>query len=270
MSPSSFNIVDAKGFIESYSCIYNDRPMVLWLDTPYYVEYGCDMKNAKVYVTSYYVKKLIGDKIHVDGVLRPPYNLVAHDERNASVKKEYLFVMIASEPGNGTVIRKRVQYTLDILRQLDMRHMTKVMSNVGDYDRRSYTLSEYDKYRMLHRAYFYLSLSKNEGFGLPLLEAMSVGVPAVYVNAYAFKEYAIGIPIDTYDVVIEDTPYGKMDNYVIRDSDVRNALQEAKECILSSCYDDLSAKALAKSKEFEMSNIEQKILSDLKSVMRKR
>lgn len=271
MSPSYFNITDAKSFIEMFSCAYKDRPMVVWLDTPFYVERGCDMRNAKVFVTSEYVKKLLSNVIHVDGVLRPPYNLFAEEERHRLVKKEYLFVIIASEPNGGALIRKRVKYTLDILRSMNMRKLTKVVSNVVDYDIRSYTLYEKDKYRLLHRAYFYLSLSKNEGFGLPLMEAMSVGVPAVYINAYAFKEYAVGIPIDPYDVVIEDTPYGKMDNYVVRDSDVRYALTHAKECALSNdCYTDMSEKALEKSKEFAMYDIEEKIMSALYSVVRYR
>ncbi|AOS58399.1 lipothrixviral glycosyltransferase [Sulfolobus islandicus filamentous virus 2] len=270
LSPSYFNITDAKSFVETYSCVYKDKPMIVWIDTPYYVERGCNMRRAKVYVTSHYVKKLLNGIIHVDGVLRPPFNQVVYDERGSNVKKEYLFTVLASEPGDDTVIRKRVKYTLDILRQLNMRNSTLVISNVGDFDMRSYTLDEREKYRLLHKSYFYLSLSKNEGFGLPLMEAMSVGTPAVYVNAFAFKEYAVGIPIDPYDVIVEETPYGKMDNYLIHDNDVRNALQEARECIKTSCYDDLSVKALKRSKEFEISDIEEKILSDLKSVMRHR
>lgn len=268
LSPSYFNITDAKFFVESYSCAYKDRPMVVWLDTPYYVEKGCDLRHAKVYVTSYYVKKLLNGIVHVDGVLRPPFNMIAYYERQLNVKKDYLFTVLASEPGDGFVIRKRVKYTLDMLRQLGMRKSTLVISNVGDYDIRSYTLDEFEKYRLLHKSYFYLSLSKNEGFGLPLMEAMSVGTPAIYINAYSFKEFAVGIPIDPYDVVVEETPYGRMDNYLIRDNDVRNALQEAQECVKTSCYDDLNAKALKSSIEFEASNIEEKIISDLKGVMR--
>ena len=103
------------------------------------------------------------------------------------------------------------------------------------------------------------------------MEAMSVGVPAVYVNAYAFKEYAIGIPIDPYDVVIENTPYGKMDNYVIRYSDVRNAIQEAVECATSKdCYDDLSQKALDRSKEFAQYDLQERITSDINRIMSNR
>jgi len=271
LSPSTFNITDAKGFIESFSCVYKDRRMILWLDTPYYVERGCDVPNAIVYVTSDYVKKLIGNTIHVDGVLRPPYNLVAEDERVKPIRKTYMFAVVGAEPGNGKVIRKRIEYTSNILRGLGLRDKSVIVSNVGDYDLRAFTLGVEQVYGLLHASYFYLSLSKSEGFGLPLMEAMSVGTPAVYVNAYSYREFAVGIPIDPYDVIVEDTVYGRMDNYVIRDSDVRSAIQEAVECATSKdCYDDMSQKALDRSKEFAQYDLEERITSDLNRIMSNR
>jgi len=268
MSPTYFNITDAKGFLESFSCVYAEKPMIVWIDTPFLVEWGCDMKNAKVYTTSEYVKGLIKDITHVDGVLRPPYNLVAERERKAGVEKEYLFVVVGAEPKGEKVVRKRIEYTLNILKEMGLRSRTKVISNVGDYDRHIFTLYVEDYYRILHRSYFYLSLSKSEGFGMPLMEAMSVGVPAVYVNAYSYKEFAIGIPIDPYDVIVEEAGSWRMENYLIKDNDVREALKEARECaIRKSCYEDLSAKAIEKSKEFAQYDIEERIISDLKSIM---
>jgi len=268
MSPTYFNITDAKLFMEALSYVYRNKPMILWLDTPYLVESGSDMKKAKVYVTSEYVKGLIKHLTHVDGILRPPYNLVAEQERRASVEKEYFFTIVGAEPRNGKVIRKRVGYTVNILRKMGLRRSTKVVSNVGDRDIPAFTLHVKDLYRLLHRSYFYISLSKSEGFGIPLMEAMSVGVPAVYVNAYSYKEFAVGIPIDPYDVNIEEAGAWKMENYLIKDNDVKEALKEAKECaIRKSCYEDLSAKALEKSKEFAYYDLEKKIMSEFKGIM---
>jgi len=269
MSPTYFNITDAKGFLESFSCIYRDRPMIVWIDTPFLVDNGCDMKKAKVYTTSEYVKELIKNITHVDGVLRPPYNLVAEQERTAGVEKEYLFAVVGAEPKGGKIVRKRIEYTLNLLREMGLRSRTKVVSNVGDYNVSVFTLHVKDYYRLLHRAYFYLSLSKSEGFGMPLMEAMSVGVPAVYVNAYSYKEFAVGIPIDPYDVIIEEAGSWRMENYLIKDNDVREALKEARECaIRKSCYEDLSAKALEKSKMFTQYDIEERVISELKGIMR--
>jgi len=265
MSPTYFNITDAKEFLETFSCAYIDRPMVLWLDTPFLVDGGCEMRRARVYTTSEYVKRLIEHVTHVDGVLRPPYNLVAEEERKASVEKEYLFAVVGAEARE----RKRIEYTLDVLRQMGLRKSAKVVSNVDDRDIPAFTLHVKDYYRLLHRSYFYISLSKVEGFGMPLMEAMSVGVPAVYINAYSYKEFAVGIPIDPYDITIEEAGSWTMENYLVKDSDVKEAIKEAQECaIRKSCYEDLSAKALEKSKEFAQYDIEQRILSDLKSVMR--
>jgi len=264
MSPTYFNITDAKEFLESFSCAYMDRPMVVWIDTPFLVDGGCEMNRARIYTTSEYVKRLVGHVTHVDGVLRPPYNLVAEEERKAFVEKEYLFTVVGAEARG----RKRIEYTLNVLREMGLKSRTKVVSNVGDRDIPVFTLHVKDYYRLLHRSYFYISLSKVEGFGMPLMEAMSVGVPAVYVNAFSYKEFAVGIPIDPYDVTIEEVGSWEMENYLIKDSDVREAIKEAQECaIRKSCYEDLSAKALEKSKEFAQYDIEQRILSDLKGVM---
>jgi len=260
MSPTYFNITDAKEFLETFSCIYTDKPMIVWVDTPYLVNGGCDMKKAKVYTTSEYVKGLIKDITHVDGVLRPPYNLIAEQERKENVKKEYLFTIVGAEAKG----RKRIEYMINTLREMGLRKLTKVVSNVGDYDIPVFTLDTKYLYKLLHKSYFYISLSKVEGFGMPLMEAMSVGVPAVYVNAYSYKEFAVGIPIDPYDVTIENG----MENYLIKDNDVREAIKEAEECIKQkSCYEDLSTKALERSKEFAQHDLEQKVVSDLKSIM---
>ena len=269
MSPTYFNITDAKEFLETFSCIYQDKPIIVWLDTPYLVNYGCNMKKAKVYTTSEYVKRLIGGITHVDGILRPPYNLIAEEERKINIKKEYLFVIVGAEPKDGKVIRKRIEYTVNILREMGLRKHTKVVSNVSDYDIPVFSLETKDLYRLLHKSYFYISLSKTEGFGMPLMEAMSVGVPAVFINAYSYKEFAVGIPVDPYDVVVEEAESWEMENYLIKDSDVREAIKEAQECASSkSCYEDLSAKALEKSKEFTQYDLEQKIISELKGIMR--
>ena len=263
MSPTYFNITDAKNFLETFSCAYKDKPIILWLDTPFLVNYGCDIKKAKVYTTSEYVKKLIKNIIHIDGVLRPPYNLVAELERKIPVEKDYLFVIVGAEARG----RKRIEYTINTLKEMGLRKLTKVVSNIKGFDIPVFTLNTKDLYRLLHKSYFYISLSKVEGFGMPLMEAMSVGVPAVYINAYSYKEFAVGIPIDPYDVVIENG----IENYLIKDNDVREAIKEAKECASSkSCYEDLSMKALEKSKEFAQYDLEERIISDLKDIIRKR
>jgi glycosyltransferase involved in cell wall biosynthesis len=243
--------------------------MILWIDTPFLIDRGCNMKKAKIYTTSEYVRRLIKDITHIDDVLRPPYNLIAEQERKEDVKKEYLFAVIGAEPRGGKVVRKRIEYTVNILREMGLRKHVKVVSNVGDYDIPVFTLDVKEIYRLLHKSYFYVSLSKSEGFGMPLMEAMSVGVPAVYVNAFSYKEFAVGIPIDPYDVIIEEAESWRFENYLIKDNDVREALKEAKECtLLKSCYEDLSAKALEKSKMFAQYDIEERIISDLKSIMR--
>jgi len=60
-----------------------------------------------------------------------------------------------------------------------------------------------------------------------------------------------------------------MENYLIKDNDVREAIKEARECaIRKSCYEDLSAKALEKSKMFTQYDIEERVISELKGIMR--
>jgi len=268
ITPTYFNITDAKLFLEAISCIFKDKPMILWLDTPYLVESGCTLKKAKVYVTSEYVKKLVGHITNVDGILRPPYNLIAEYERRIPVEKKHMFIVVGAEPKKRKIIRKRIEYTLNILQKMGLRKNTKVISNVGDYDIPIFTLNTSDLYSLLHRSYFYISLSKSEGFGMPLMEAMSVGTPAVFINAYSYKEFAVGIPIDPYDVIIEENKPWKMENYIVKENDVREAINEAKECVMrKSCYEDLSIKALERSKEFSQYNLEETLIKELKYVM---
>ena len=99
-----------------------------------------------------------------------------------------------------------------------------------------------------------------------LMEAMSVGTPAVYVNAYSFREFAVGIPIDDYEYSEIETRFGVMPSYEVEERDVLYALKEAEECVKTSCYDDLSAKALERSKSFDPVKVASEIVKVLNDV----
>src|SRR6185369_9969683 len=49
-------------------------------------------------------------------------------------------------------------------------------------------VSDQTKHALYHSASLFVSASKYEGFGMPLLEAMSYGIPCAFINIPAFTE----------------------------------------------------------------------------------
>ncbi|MCB9247380.1 MAG: glycosyltransferase [Ignavibacteriales bacterium] len=65
---------------------------------------------------------------------------------------------------------------------------------------------EYEKYSLIKNAKALLLISKEEGFGFPVLEAQSVGVPVITSNRSSLKEIsqdsAILIEPDSIDSIL--------------------------------------------------------------------
>lgn len=250
MSPVLLNVTDAKWFIDDFYRPYCYRKMVLWGDTPFKVdgEYPRDCE-IRVFATSEFVKSLVSGAVEVYGVLYPAFNVIAYKKRG--LEKKYWFAFIGSEPPELGLDRKRIPFTISVLKEYGKYKESLVVSNFEGSHLKSGMLSEPEKYEVLARSRFYVALSRVEGFGLGLMEAMAVGTPAVYVNAYSFKEFAVGIPIDDYEYSEIETRFGVMPSYEVKERDVLYALKEAEECAYTSCYDDLVAKALERSRLFD-------------------
>jgi len=71
------------------------------------------------------------------------------------------------------------------------------------------TLSEIDVFRLYRDAMLFIFPSRGEGFGLPPLEAMSVGTPVVYTDVPSHNEFTVGIPVEAeYKPLMEYSSLG--------------------------------------------------------------
>ena len=77
----------------------------------------------------------------------------------------------------------------------------KAVTNVdGPWEKVEYgSLSEHEKYTFLANAKYLLWLSRGEGFGVPPIEAMSVGTPVIFSDVAAHNEFAVGLPVNSAD-----------------------------------------------------------------------
>jgi hypothetical protein len=93
--------------------------------------------------------------------------------------------------------RKNFGQLRDVVERTGIR--VRAITNVdGPWERVPYaTLDEEEKYRVLARARFLVFLSQGEGFGMPPLEAMSVGTPVVYSDVPAHNGFCVGLPVRT-------------------------------------------------------------------------
>lgn len=75
----------------------------------------------------------------------------------------------------------------------------RALTNVeGPWEKIEYaSLSEDAKYEFLADALFLLWPSGAEGFGMPPMEAMSVGTPCIYSDVPAHNSFAVGFPLRT-------------------------------------------------------------------------
>ncbi len=75
----------------------------------------------------------------------------------------------------------------------------RAITNVeGPWEKIEYaSLTEHKKYEFLASALFLLWPSGAEGFGMPPMEAMSVGTPCIFSDVPAHNSFAVGFPIRT-------------------------------------------------------------------------
>ena len=107
----------------------------------------------------------------------------------------------------------------------ELRKYGIVMTDVGK-------LPENELLKLYQSADFYLSFSQSEGFGVPILEAISVGLPVIHVDAKPFTEIttpecSIRFPYDK--VILHPCPNFKGKLHVYSAQELANAINEALE-----------------------------------------
>jgi hypothetical protein len=226
-----------------------DVNCILWGDTVYdALYYSKELKRHYDFVVASYWNYQMFDKIgltpiavvkrHIRPITRPAF---------PDMKKDRIFVTLGE---SRFFDRKNLTLIDEVTRQFGVRDKTIIIGNMGNPDYRTFSLTEDFKYMLYARAKFFLALSKSEGFGIPPIEAMAVGVVPVFLNAHGYKENLVGIPIDP----IDEYTYCVYDKYCFRvwelskhelKYEIQHALTMSKDE-----YEDLSEKAKIKSKEY--------------------
>ncbi|ACB37272.1 glycosyltransferase [Betalipothrixvirus uzonense] len=162
-------------------------------------------------------------------------------------KKDKLFITLGE---SRYFDRKNLILADEVTRQFNVRDKTIIVGNLGNPDYQTFQLSEEDKYRLYARSKFFLALSRSEGFGIPPIEAMALGVVPIYLNAHGFKENLIGIPIDPIDEYTYCT-YNKhcFKVWDLSLHELRYEIQHAIE-MKKEEYEDLSEKAKNKARGY--------------------
>jgi len=121
---------------------------------------------------------------------------------------------------------------------------------MGNPDYYTFSLTEENKYELYARAKFFLALSKSEGFGIPPIEAMAVGVVPIFLNAHGYKENLVGIPIDPIDEYTHCTDEDHCFRvWELSKTELRYEIQHAMNMSKEE-YEDLSEKAKNKAREY--------------------
>ena len=164
-----------------------------------------------------------------------------------NVKKDKLFITLGE---SRYFDRKNLTLVDSITREFNIRNKTIIVGNIGNPDYHTFSLTEEHKYELYARSKFFLALSKSEGFGIPPIEAMALGVVPIYLNAHGYKENLTGIPIDPIE---EDTLCTDDDHcfkiWELSKSELRYEIEHALTMSKDE-YEDLSEKVKIKSREY--------------------
>jgi len=248
----TFNLFDADvciddpiRFFKRIKYIKDEVKCTLWGDTVYNALYYRDdlINYDKFIVPSYwnfemFTKLGVKPKAVVKRHIKPVF---------PNVKKDNLFVTLGE---SRYFDRKNLVLADAITREFNVRDKTIIVGNMGNADYQTFELSEVQKYELYARSKFYLALSRSEGFGIPPIEAMAVGVVPIFLNAHGHRENLIGIPldpIDEYTLCINQEHCFKVWELSLHELkyEMNHALTMGREE-----YEDLSIKAKLKGGEY--------------------
>ncbi|MEM2262157.1 MAG: hypothetical protein QXK24_06880 [Ignisphaera sp.] len=223
---------------------------IAWVDTALQIPSVSISNPARFYTCSFWDKnKLEKLGIRVYGVVPRPVNPLIY--RFKPSEKIYDFYVCGwyREPD-----RKNFRF-VDYVSQ---RHNVKIvgLTNYSGRFAERYdfgSLRENDKFDLIGKSRFCLFLSGSEGFGMPVLESMSMGVPVVYLDAPAHNEFAVGLKVKADRV--ERYKYWLGSYLAIVDiaiPDVKSLDDEISYAMGMGRdeYDDLSVRCIEKSREY--------------------
>ncbi|MCY0875569.1 MAG: glycosyltransferase, partial [Firmicutes bacterium] len=106
--------------------------------------------------------------------------------------KKYDVVAIMTGSSDG---HKNEQLLLKILDALHLRKTSFLVCALPQCDAKPFSLTDDEKYELLSQSRLFAWLSESEGFGIPPVEAMSVGTPVVHFDSIYVNTPLVNAPI---------------------------------------------------------------------------
>lgn len=193
--------------------------IVIWCDTAIRTNSELDKLHARMskipdivwLTTSKYNKMILENDLDIESDIlpRPVDSIYVKFRRSSSKTYDIAYMGYKAFEWD----RKNVEGAYMILSKLaSLGYRLVIISNhpaLGDLANRynnveyheSLRLDRYSIFRLLSSSKWLLWISKVEGFGLPVAEAMSVGTPAIYSDAPAHNEYVVGVKLKTRKII---------------------------------------------------------------------
>ena len=225
---------------------------VCWLDTWIgikSVHKRVYTNKARIYVTSKYNADMMKKhNLIPDGIIPRPVSLRFLMDNNEYDKKYDAILIGKTESFD----RKNFKLAEKIIKTLNLRYIAitdyKGLSNRFNFG----SITDKEKIKLIKQSKYLLWLSKAEGFGLPPLEAMILGVPVIYSDAPAHNEFCIGFKIPISNISQVKTLYGISKFYNI---DEKTTLETVKKALNISKDEYQSLSEEAKEKALKINQI---------------
>jgi len=255
--PNYLNILIDEGIS---SVIYKRKADIWWTDTPAmlpnsYHKIDEILLNEQLFKKHYTVSEF--NKQHYkqlnipveDTIIPRPINPILFYYKTDYDNTTYDIITIGK---HCICDRKNLRLQREVFLELNFKYC--VVSDVWMPKRPNLTqfnfgsITDEQKAILLSESKFLLWTSFIEGFGLPVLEAMTVGTIPIYTDVPAHNEFAVGIPIKPEDK-IKACCYGvRIIKYVITKEAIKEAVQYALSMNKEE-YEDLQYKCMQKATE---------------------
>jgi glycosyltransferase involved in cell wall biosynthesis len=153
------------------------------------------------------------------------HQLWAYRQFKSSVTRTIPFMLIGNDKGG----KKRE--LLAICRELNLQEEKEIFFLVN--------VSDDEKYKQLIQSYVYLQLSRFEGFGLSIVEALALQKPVIITAqvpiSHIIREYQAGFVVNTP----EEAANALSTIYSLSPAKYREMAENARKCYLENFYPDL-------------------------------
>jgi hypothetical protein len=260
-SHGSLNLRIDDAFLTCIEARFSD---IAWLDTALLIPRHNIRNQCKIVTCSSWDKeKLEAIGLKVDDVIPRPFNQLAYMFRNMRIPKEYDVFICGwyRDPD-----RKNFNYAYEIIEKLGLKYIA-----LSNYPKFKYKLDfasvdDYTKFMLIAKSKYVLHLSGAEGFGMIPLEGMSIGIPAIYLDAPAHNEFAVGFKIPHNGFRDLNYTFGIYNvtcrSYIPNMDEAFEIVKQALDVYGKEEYEELSLKALEKADQMMM-----KVLSFLRSLI---